>query len=98
MSAQDGTSLFDLTEQLSRRKAVQTYVPPALASIGALSVVGYKHSGGDTHPNAGRGNGSEGNPDQDPGNSGQHNNANDGGDSPGRGPGGPKGPGGPGKH
>lgn len=84
MSEHDGTTVFDLAEQLSRRKAVQTYAPPALASIGALSVASFKLSGRESHPNAGRGNGSEGNPDQDPGNSGGHNKANDGGSSPGK--------------
>ncbi|HEU0114959.1 MAG TPA: hypothetical protein VFQ80_09790 [Thermomicrobiales bacterium] len=48
MTERKSTKLFDLGEQLSRRTAVQTYAPPALASIGALTIgIGYKHSGGD---------------------------------------------------
>jgi hypothetical protein len=33
---------------LDRRTALRVYVPPTLAAIGALTVVGYKHSGGGT--------------------------------------------------
>jgi hypothetical protein len=94
MSDHDGTNLFDFAGQLSRRQAIRAYAPPALASIGVLSIAGFSAGSGNfKHVNAGRGNGSEGEPDRDPGNSGLHNKANDGGDSPGRGPSIPRGPG-----
>ena len=64
-----------LAGRLTRRQAVKTYVPPTLALIGVSAVTSHGLSG---NTNAGRGNGSEGNPDQDPGNSAGHNQGGDG--------------------
>lgn len=64
-----------LVGRLTRRQAVQTYAAPTLAVIGVSAVTTHGFSG---KSNAGVGNGGEGVPDQDPGNSGTHNNANDG--------------------
>ena len=70
-----------LASSLDRRTAVKTYVPPALAAIVLTTRATHSISGAVSHPNAGKGNGSEndqnGN-DVDPGNSGGHNNGGDG--------------------
>jgi hypothetical protein len=63
--------------RLSRRAAVRTYAPPALAVVGAVSLTNFGTSG-KVKSNSGRGNGPEGDPDQDPGNSGGHNQGGDG--------------------
>ena len=60
------------TGRLSRRAAVQTYAPPALAVVSVASLTNFGTSGR-VKSNAGRGNGAEGNSDLDPGNSGDHN-------------------------
>jgi hypothetical protein len=70
--------MAQLGSRLDRRTAVKTYAPPALAAIVLTTRATHSISGATTHPNSGRGNGSEGNPDQDPGNSGGHNNGGDG--------------------
>ena len=62
---------------LSRRAAVRTYAPPALALVAAASLTGFGTSGR-VKSNAGRGNGPEGDPDPDPGNSAGHNQGGDG--------------------
>jgi hypothetical protein len=60
--------------RLSRRAAVRTCAPPAIGVVGATSLNKNNFgTSGRVKSNAGRGNGSEGNPDQDPGNSGAHN-------------------------
>jgi hypothetical protein len=70
-----------LTTALDRRTAVKTYVPPALAAIVLTTRATHSISGSVSHPNSGKGNGSEndqnGN-DVDPGNSGGHNKGGDG--------------------
>ena len=63
--------------RLSRRAAVRTYAPPALALVGAASLTGFGTSGR-VKSNAGRGNGPEGDPDPDPGNSAGPNQGGDG--------------------
>jgi hypothetical protein len=57
--------------RLSRRAAVRTYAPPALAVVGATSLNKTNFgTSGRVKSNAGRGNGPEGDPeDPDPGNS-----------------------------
>jgi hypothetical protein len=66
--------------RLSRRDALKTYAPPALAVVAVANVQTFGTSGKVkvAHPNSGRGNGPEGNPDPDPGNSGGRNNGGDG--------------------
>ena len=66
-----------LAARLSRRDAVRTYAPPALAVVGAASLTNFGTSG-KVKSNSGRGNGPEGDPDQDPGNSAGHNQGGDG--------------------
>ena len=65
-------TIADLTPapagRLSRRAAVRTYAPPALAVVGAASLTNFGTSGR-VKSNSGRGNGPEGDPDRDPGNS-----------------------------
>jgi hypothetical protein len=69
-----------LAARLSRRDALKTYAPPALAVVAVANVQTFGTSGRVKveHPNSGRGNGPEGDPDPDPGNSGGHNNGGDG--------------------
>ena len=63
-----------LAARQSRREAVRTYAPPALAVVGGTSLNKTTFgTSGRVKSNAGRGNGAEGNPDVDPGNSGDHN-------------------------
>jgi hypothetical protein len=71
---------LDLAAPLTRRAALRTYAPPALAVVGVAQLQTFGTSGKVKveHPNAGRGNGPEGNPDPDPGNSGEHNRGGDG--------------------
>ena len=71
------TPSIDPTGRLSRRMALRTYAPPALAVL-AVASTGSLGQSGRIRPNAGRGNGSEGNPDPDPGNSGGKNQGGDG--------------------
>ena len=61
-----------LAERQSRREALRTYAPPALAVVGGTSLTTFGTSGR-VKANAGRGNGPEGNEDRDPGNSADHN-------------------------
>ena len=59
-----------LTARQSRREAMRTYAPPALAVVGGTSLNKNNFgTSGRVKSNAGRGNGAEGNPDLDPGNS-----------------------------
>ena len=65
--------------RLSRRAAVRTYAPPALAVVGATSLNKTNFgTSGRVKSNAGRGNGPEGDPDPDPGNSAGPNQGGDG--------------------
>jgi hypothetical protein len=67
----------DLAGAIARAAdALRTYVPPAPAA-GAASLTGFGTSG-QVKSNSGRGNGPEGNPDPDPGNSAGHNQGGDG--------------------
>ena len=66
-----------LAARRSRRAAVRTYAPPALAVVGAASLQTFGTSGR-VKSNSGRGNGPEGDPDPDPGNAGGHNSGGDG--------------------
>ena len=69
--------LTALAARLSRRDALKTYAPPALAVVGAAKLQTFGTSGR-VRSDSGRGTGPEGNPDPDPGNSAGHNNGGDG--------------------
>jgi hypothetical protein len=63
--------------RLSRRDALKTYAPPALAVVGVASLQTFGTSGR-VRSDSGRGTGPEGNPDPDPGNSAGRNRGGDG--------------------